>query len=59
MYESKHTAKEGDDWVPCGGAGAVLDSSQHIQSESIGVYINPNNPKRYWVDTSFLPKQAA
>lgn len=36
-----------------------FDPSQHIQSESIGVYINPNNPKRYWVDTSFLPKKAA
>ncbi|AXS84779.1 DUF3592 domain-containing protein [Marinobacter sp. Arc7-DN-1] len=36
-----------------------FDPSEHIQSESIPVYINPTNPKRYWVDTSFLPKMAA
>jgi hypothetical protein len=26
-------------------------------SESIRVLIDPNNPTRYWMDTSFLPKQ--
>ena len=36
-----------------------FDPSDHIQSESIPVYINPTNPKRYWVDTSFLPKMAS
>ncbi|MBC7183635.1 MAG: DUF3592 domain-containing protein, partial [Marinobacter sp.] len=36
-----------------------FDPSEHIHSESIPVYINPENPKRYWVDTSFLPKIAA
>ncbi|MGM0769095.1 MAG: DUF3592 domain-containing protein [Pseudomonadota bacterium] len=45
-----HVSRSGNLW---------FDPSQHIQSDSIGVYINPNNPKRYWVDTSFLPKQAA
>lgn len=36
-----------------------FDPSQHIESDSIPVYINPTNPKHYWVDTSFLPKRAA
>lgn len=36
-----------------------FDPSDHIQDESINVYIHPDNPKRYWVDTSFLPKLAS
>lgn len=36
-----------------------FDPSSHIQDESINVYIRPENPKRYWVDTSFLPKLAS
>lgn len=36
-----------------------FDPTDHIQRESIPVYINPSNPKRYWVDTSFLPKMAS
>lgn len=35
-----------------------FDPSDHIRSESIPVYINPKNPRKYWVDTSFLPKLA-
>lgn len=33
-----------------------FDPSDHISGDSIPVYINPTNPRRYWVDTSFLPK---
>ena len=33
-----------------------FDPTQHIQTDSIPVYIDPANPRRYWVDTSFLPK---
>ncbi|MEQ9546792.1 MAG: DUF3592 domain-containing protein [Marinobacter sp.] len=36
-----------------------FDPSSHISSDSIPVYINPTNPKQYWVDTSFLPKLAS
>lgn len=36
-----------------------FDPTDHIPGESIGVYIRPDNPKRYWVDTSFLPKVAS
>ncbi|WP_372927564.1 DUF3592 domain-containing protein [Marinobacter sp.] len=36
-----------------------FDPSDHIPGESISVYIRPDNPKRYWVDTSFLPKVAS
>ncbi|MFO7528444.1 MAG: DUF3592 domain-containing protein [Marinobacter sp.] len=35
-----------------------FDPSEYIRNESIPVYINPTNPRRYWVDTSFLPKMA-
>jgi hypothetical protein len=33
-----------------------FDPTDHIPGESLSVYIRPDNPKRYWVDTSFLPK---
>ncbi len=36
-----------------------FDPSDHIPGDSINVYIRPDNPKRYWVDTSFLPKMAS
>ncbi|KPQ01905.1 DUF3592 domain-containing protein [Marinobacter sp. HL-58] len=36
-----------------------FDPTEHIPGESIPVYIRPDNPKRYWVDTSFLPKLAS
>lgn len=36
-----------------------FDPTDHIPGESIPVYIRPDNPKRYWVDTSFLPKMAS
>lgn len=36
-----------------------FDPSSHISGESIPVYINPANPQKYWVDTSFLPKVAS
>lgn len=36
-----------------------FDPTDHIPGESINVYIRPDNPKRYWVDTSFLPKMAS
>lgn len=36
-----------------------FDPTDHIPGESIPVYIRPDNPKRYWVDTSFLPKLAS
>ena len=36
-----------------------FDPSGHISSESIPVYINPTNPRQYWVDTSFLPELAS
>lgn len=36
-----------------------FDPTDHIPGESISVYIRPDNPKRYWVDTSFLPKVAS
>lgn len=32
------------------------DPSGYIESETIRVYIDPNNPKKYHVDISFLPK---
>eukprot|EP00003_Mantamonas_plastica_P002142 TRINITY_DN11592_c0_g8_i1.p1 TRINITY_DN11592_c0_g8~~TRINITY_DN11592_c0_g8_i1.p1 ORF type:complete len:232 (+),score=4.51 TRINITY_DN11592_c0_g8_i1:168-863(+) len=35
-----------------------FDPSDHIAGDHVPVYINPSNPKRYWVDTSFLPKIA-
>lgn len=36
-----------------------FDPTDHIPGETINVYIRPDNPKRYWVDTSFLPKMAS
>ncbi|TGN38503.1 DUF3592 domain-containing protein [Marinobacter confluentis] len=36
-----------------------FDPTDHIPGESVNVYIHPDNPKRYWVDTSFLPKMAS
>lgn len=36
-----------------------FDPSSHITSDSIPVYINPTNPRQYWVDTSFLPNMAS
>ncbi|MBC8144587.1 MAG: DUF3592 domain-containing protein [bacterium] len=38
--------------------GVWFDPSSHIQGGSIDVLIDPVNPKRYHVDTSFLPKEA-
>ena len=36
-----------------------FDPTDHIPGEAINVYIRPDNPKRYWVDTSFLPQMAS
>lgn len=36
-----------------------FDPTDHIPGETVNVYIRPDNPKRYWVDTSFLPKLAS
>ena len=36
-----------------------FDPSGHLKREQVRVYIEPNNPKRYLVDLSFLPKMAA
>lgn len=36
-----------------------FDPSKHIKEEKITVLIERNNPKRYYVDTSFLPDVAA
>ncbi|MDI9246716.1 DUF3592 domain-containing protein [Marinobacter sp. CHS3-4] len=33
-----------------------FNPTNFIKGESVSVYIQPDNPKRYWVDTSFLPK---
>jgi len=35
-----------------------FDPTQHIKTQKIKVYIQPNNPKRYHLDVSFLPKLA-
>lgn len=35
-----------------------FDPSEHIKGETIDVLVDPNNPKRYVMDTSFLPKLA-
>ncbi|HSC80332.1 MAG TPA: DUF3592 domain-containing protein [Chitinolyticbacter sp.] len=35
-----------------------FDPSDYIDREQIAVWIDPNNPKRYLVDLSFLPKVA-
>lgn len=36
-----------------------FDPTSHINSKKIKVYIEPNNPKKYYVDISFLPKLAS
>lgn len=36
-----------------------FDPTDHIPGESLNVYIRPDNPGRYWVDTSFLPQLAS
>lgn len=35
-----------------------FDPTSHIKNKKIKVYIEPNNPKKYYVDISFLPKFA-
>lgn len=35
-----------------------FDPTNHIKNKKIKVYIQPNNPKKYHVDISFLPKLA-
>jgi hypothetical protein len=35
------------------------DPAPYLKRDAITVYIAPGNPKRYWVDVSFLPKLAA
>lgn len=35
-----------------------FDPTSHIKNKKIKVYIEPNNPKKYHVDISFLPKLA-
>lgn len=32
--------------------------SEYLENKSVDVYIDPNDPERYYVDTSFLPKKA-
>jgi hypothetical protein len=34
------------------------DPKQYITGKSINVLIDPANPKKYWMDISFLPKEA-
>jgi hypothetical protein len=34
------------------------DPSEFITNQRITVYIEKENPKKYWVDLSFLPKMA-
>lgn len=36
-----------------------FDPSPHINNRTITVFIEPGNPKKYYVDLSFLPKLAA
>jgi hypothetical protein len=36
-----------------------FDPSPHIKNQTITVFIEPGNPKKYFVDLSFLPKLAA
>ncbi|MBN7771627.1 DUF3592 domain-containing protein [Marinobacter daepoensis] len=36
-----------------------FDPSQHIHQETVPVLVDEANLKRYWVDTSFLPKMAS
>lgn len=35
-----------------------FDPTEYIDRQSIPVYLDPDNPRRYHVDLSFLPKQA-
>lgn len=35
-----------------------FDPSNHIERDTVPVLVNESNLKRYWVDTSFLPKLA-
>jgi len=35
-----------------------FDPSPYVSSKTISVLIDPASPKRYWMDTSFLPKLA-
>ena len=35
-----------------------FDPTDHINTDEITVLIESNNPKKYYVDTSFLPKLA-
>lgn len=35
-----------------------FDPTKHIKTHKIKVYIQPNNPKKYYLDVSFLPKLA-
>lgn len=36
-----------------------FDPSPHINNRAITVFIEPGNPKKYYVDLSFLPKLAS
>ena len=36
-----------------------FDPSNHIHQETVPVLVDEANLKRYWVDTSFLPKLAS
>ncbi len=36
-----------------------FDPSDYVKGRPITVYVDPANPRRYWVDTSFLPRLAA
>ena len=39
-------------------ANLWFDPSDHIKAQAITVYIESGNPRKYWVDLSFLPKLA-
>lgn len=36
-----------------------FDPAPHIGDRQIGVFVDPHNPKRYWMDLSFLPELAS
>ncbi len=36
-----------------------FDPSPYLNGEVVDVLIDPSNPRRHWVDTAFLPKQAS
>jgi hypothetical protein len=36
-----------------------FDPTPHVVQQELTVYVDRRNPKRYWVDVSFLPKLAA